>query len=233
MIVTDNIEQKSEAWFEVRKGRATASQFSKILTPTGALSGQRVKYMRQLARECVCDDPHVWMGNKHTEWGEQTEAEARDVFTERTGIPVEEVGFCLRADGAPLGCSPDGLIRDPRTGEWAGGLELKCPQVDTHVGYLMDGDLPDAYRLQVHGSMAVTGLPWWYFMSYFPGLEPLILKVERDSFTDKVSQALDNFLIEYAEERERVLAAILPKDGDDEPPLPMDDEPETMEDSLI
>lgn len=234
MIVSEQLEQGSEQWLAIRKGRATASEFSKILTPTGQLSAQRIKYMRKLARECVAEDPLEWMGNKYTDWGNNTEPEARDYFTERTGIEVDEVGFCSRGDGAPLGCSPDGLIRDSRTGEWVAGLELKCPQVDTHVNYLMEGELPNEYRLQVHGSMAVTGLNVWWFMSYFPGLEPLILKVERDSFTEKVSKELDKFLIEYASERELVLAAILPKE-EEATPLPFNEDLSILEqeESLI
>lgn len=210
MITVKDIDQGSEQWMAIRKGRATASEFNKIMTAGGRVSRQAKRYMRKLARECVCDDPLEWMGNKYTDWGEQTEAEAREVFSERMGLKVEQVGFVLRADEAPLGCSPDGLIRDEKGERYVAGLELKCPQVDTHVDYLMKGILPDAYRLQVHGSMAVTGLDTWYFMSYFPALNPFILPVTRDEFTEKVSKALDEFLIEYAKERDLVLKAILP-----------------------
>ncbi|MGE9267760.1 MAG: lambda exonuclease family protein, partial [Verrucomicrobiales bacterium] len=173
------------------------------------ISKQSIRYMRRLARECVCDDPMEFMGNKYTDWGNEQEPAARALFQKKKGIPVTEVGFVGRGDGAPIGCSPDGLIADAN-GNWLGGLEIKCPQVDTHVDYLLEGVLPTDYKLQVHGSMAVTGLPYWYFMSYFPGLNPLIIKVERDSFTETVSEALDQFVTDYAPERERVLAAILP-----------------------
>ena len=48
--------------------------------------------------------------------------------------------------------------------------------------------------LQVHGGMAVTGLPFWYFMSYYPGLPPFIVKVERDdAFISKLKTELDVF----------------------------------------
>jgi hypothetical protein len=209
MKINKRVEQGSEEWLQLRKGRATASEFSKILTPTGKISKSAVSYMRKLARECVVDDPLEFMGNKFTDWGNANEPWARDQFRLETGLDVVEVGFCTR-DDLLVGCSPDGLIRDPDTGEWIGGLEIKCPSVDKHVEYLMKNELPSDYKMQVHGSMAVTGLPWWYFMSYFPGLNPLILKVERDDFTESVSVALDQFVIDYAEERERVFDAILP-----------------------
>ena len=209
MKINEKVEQGSEEWLQLRKGRATASEFSKILTSTGKISKSAVGYMHKLARECVVDDPLEFMGNKHTDWGHEHEPMARDLFRERMGMDVVEVGFCTR-DDLLVGCSPDGLIRDPDTGEWIGGLEIKCPSVDKHVEYKMANELPSEHKMQVHGSMAVTGLPWWYYMSYFPGLEPLIIKVERDDFTQAVSTALDQFVIDYAEERERVFDAILP-----------------------
>ena len=217
MIIAKNVEQGSEEWHNLRKGRATASEAKSILTSTGALSKSRIGYMRKLARECVCDDPLVFMGNKHTEWGQEHENEARALFTEETCLNVREVGFCTREDKI-IGFSPDGLglngevieggIYTPQDGDF--GLEIKCPGVDKHVCYVMDGVLPTDYKMQVHWSMAASGFRTWYFMSYFPGLNPLILKIEADGFTEKVRLAQDEFLIEYAPERERVLDAILP-----------------------
>ena len=208
MKIHDKVEQGTEEWLQLRKGRATASEFSKILTPGGKMSKSAVGYMRKLARECVVDDPMAFEGNKFTDWGNKHEPEARDLFRQVMDLDVVEVGFCTRHD-LLVGCSPDGLIHDG-DGTWIGGLEIKCPTVDKHVDYKMEGILPDEYKMQVHGSMAVTGLPWWYFMSYFPGLEPLIIKVERNEFTESVSDALDQFVIDYKAERERVFDAILP-----------------------
>ncbi len=217
MIIAENVEQGSEEWLNLRKGRATASEAKNILTSTGAVSKSRVGYMRKLARECVCDDPLVFMGNKHTEWGHEHEHDARVLFTKQTGLNVQEVGFCTREDKI-IGFSPDGLgltgdlteggIYIPQDGDF--GYETKCPGVDKHVAYVMEGKLPTEYKVQVHWSLAASGLKVWYFMSYFPGLNPLILKIEADGFTEKVKAAQDQFLIEYAPERERVLDAILP-----------------------
>ena len=206
MIIAQQVEQGSEAWHELRKGRATASEADKIITSTGKVSTQRLGYMRKLARECIANDPHEWTGNKYTDWGNATEAEAREYFARHTGLEVDQVGFCNRADRAPIGCSPDGLIQS--NGEYVAGLELKCPQVDTHVGYLLEGTLPTAYKVQVHWSMATTGLRKWWFLSYFPGLKPLSMLVDWDEFTDQVRDAQDLFVIDYAAERQRVLEAI-------------------------
>lgn len=209
-LVHESVEQGSEEWFQIRKGRATASKASMVLTPTGRPSSSRVKYMRQLTAECLVDDPLEFMGNKFTDWGNEHEAEAREFFQARTGLTVKEVGFCTRPDKI-IGCSPDGLILD-ESGQWAGGLEIKCPSRDKHVEYVMEGELPSEYKLQVHWSLAVTKLPYWYFVSYFPGLEPLILKVDADGFTSKVKLAQDDFIKEYSVIRPEVIAAITLKE---------------------
>lgn len=166
--------------------------------------------MRRLARECVLDDPVQWGGNKHTEWGKEFESEARMMFAEHTGMAVDEVGLCVNRDNLILACSPDGMIRGDYGLEYIAGLEIKCPSVDTHVDYVMEAVLPSEYAVQVHWSMMVTGLHHWYFMSYFPGLNPLILRVEYDEFTEKLKEAAEQFCIQYTAEKERVFQAIIP-----------------------
>jgi putative phage-type endonuclease len=229
MIIHEHMLQGSEQWLAIRKGRATASEASKILTSTGKTSTQALGYMRKLARETFCDDPMEWTGNKFTDWGNEHEADARELFESKTKLQVAQVGFCNRADNAPIGCSPDGLIvgTTVSTHGFAAGLELKCPQVDTHVGYVLDGVLPTEYKMQVHWSMAVTGLREWWFMSYFPQLNPLILKVTWDSFTDAVVKAQDDFVRQYAAELVRVRQAVLPR-ADKPKPAPKPEPAESL-----
>jgi hypothetical protein len=85
--------------------------------------------------------------------------------------------------------------------------------VDTHVDYLLAGELPAKYKPQVHFSMAVTGIRAWFFMSYFPGLNPLILKVQWGEYTDAMQIAALNLANEYQAEAKRIIDLILPKGG--------------------
>ena len=206
MIVLESVEQGSEQWLNMRKGKPTASEAKKIMTPKGALSKSRLAYMRKLCAECVIDDPMEFMGTKYTDWGQENEPLARAAFTDETGLSVSEVAFCTREDGV-IGFSPDGLIKGD-DGEWIAGLEIKCPSRDKHVEYLLDGVLPDDHKLQVHWSLAASGLDTWHFVSFFPGLQTFMIEVPRDSFTETVSQAQDDFLIEYAATRPAMIAAI-------------------------
>ena len=204
MIVNEQMEQGSEAWFQVRRGRPTASRFSDIITAkTGKVSASAPRYMEELVAECFCPTWASFIGNKFTDRGNEMEPEARVDFERVTGLTVEQVGFCTRDDGI-VGCSPDGLIRGAGGG-WNAGLELKCPAPKTHVSYMMAGDLPDVYKQQVHGGMAVTGLDEWHFYSYFPGMRPVHVLVKRDAYTEKLSNALDAFLIDYQKFRSSVV----------------------------
>ena len=204
MKVYPHVAQGSEEWFAMRKGRPTASRFDMIITAkTGEPSKSRHDYMCELIAECFCPEFTAFMGNSWTDRGQELEPQARDAFAQTTGLDLEHVGFVTRDDNI-VGCSPDSLIRDTKR-EYIAGLEIKCPSPKNHVAYVLADKLPDEYRQQVHGGMAVTGLNVWHFWSYYPGLKPLHVIVHRDSYTEKLSAALDQFVIDYAAAREKAL----------------------------
>jgi putative phage-type endonuclease len=189
-----DITQGTEEWAAIRKGRPTASRFSEIITPGGAPSKSSWAYTRELIAECFCPDWQAWTGNIYTDRGVQLEPEAREAFTKHTGLAVEQVGFIIGDDGV-CGCSPDSLIM--HGDKPVAGLEIKCPIPKTHVGYVLDGELPSEYVQQVHGSMAVTGLNQWHFFSYFPGMRPFHIIAKRDDYTAKMEVAIHEFVQKY------------------------------------
>lgn len=216
MKIFKDIEQGTEEWAAIRKGRPTASRFDEIITATGLPSKSQGAYIRELIAECFCPDFSSWAGNIYTDRGAELEPEAREAFAAQTGLTLEQVGFVIGDD--VCGCSPDSLIQqtevvehrregDVTVTKYIAGVEIKCPSPKAHVGYVLDGILPAEYRQQVHGSMAVTGLNTWHFWSYFPGMKPLHVVVERDEYTAKVEAALKDFAARYKE----AMAAAVPK----------------------
>jgi len=182
-----NFEQGSPEWFAARCGVPSASQFDKIVTTKGEPSKQREKYLYQLACEAVTGKKEESYQNDAMKRGIEMEAEARTLFEMVTGLVVEPVGFIL-SDSEGYGCSPDGLVGIDE------GIEIKCPLGSTQVAYLLNGELPMDYFQQVQGSMAVTGRNAWHFVSYYPGLAPLIIKVNRDvAFINKLVSELNVF----------------------------------------
>lgn len=206
--------QGSDQWFAARKGRATASQAKKIITPTGKLSAQADAYARKLARESKLNDPLEFAGNKATDWGNEHEPAAREEFAAITGLDVHEVGFVTHSHMTCVGCSPDGLILE--NGEWIAGLEIKCPAIDTLVDWMLEGTIPAEHLPQIHASMVVTGLQKWHFVGFFPGV-PLFTPpaAEWNDYTHRMADALEAFVIRYSEIRPQVLKLLTKTEMED------------------
>jgi hypothetical protein len=181
---------------ELTKGALTA-----ILK---SISDEKPKDAWQIEMEDKAEKAMLY--NIPVQRGNALEDEARRYYEQRTGYEVTQVGFVTHDTGG-FGCSPDGLIYKSRLCEHAGnitivddvpahGLEIKCPMPETHMRYLLDGKLPDDYELQVHMSMAVTGLNRWDFLSYCPGEAQLLLTIERTEYTDKLEAGLKRLVAE-------------------------------------
>lgn len=178
--------QLSPEWFAARSGIPTASSFDKIITTKGEPSKEAKKYMYRLAGERVsgiCEEGYV---NAAMQRGIDLEPEAIAFYELVSGAKVDRVGFCY--EEGMWGCSPDGLVGVD------GMIQIKCPSMAVHVGYLLDNKLPTDYFQQVQGELFVTGRKWSDFISYFGGLKPVIVRVYRDEiFIAKLKQALEVF----------------------------------------
>ena len=170
-----NCEQGTQEWFDCRYGIPTGSNFDKIITSTGKQSTQAQKYMYKLAGERILGHAEESYKNDAMLRGNELEEEARLFYEIYTGNTVEKVGFCYYDDLKQYGCSPDGLIGD------FGCLEIKCPTLPVHVEYLEKGTIPTKYIPQVQGHLYITGRKWCDFLSYYPNLPPLLVRVDRDS----------------------------------------------------
>lgn len=208
MKIYHDLEQGTDEWKAIRKGKPSTSKFASIITASkGDLSKSRVEYMRELIAECFAPEWEEFTGNRFTDRGVEMEPEARAAFIAETQLDVIEVGGVLADDGVTW-CSPDGLVFGGDQKEIRSGLEIKCPSPRVHIGYIIDGVLPAAYKQQVHGAMAITGAGHWHFWSYFPNLRPFHLVVHRDEYTEKVSAALATFVEEYKTQHAEILEKV-------------------------
>lgn len=194
------VTQRTPEWFAARRGLPTCSRFDAILTPkTGKPASAQEGLINTLIAESIAPPDGGFIRPKfiseEMEQGMILEGEARCAYElEFADAPVTEAGFIMH-DSGTFGGSPDGLVGD------AGGVEIKCPQAATHVGYVRAGVLPDAYRCQVHGYLVVTGRAWWDFFSYARNFKPLHLRVTRDDFTAALAEELGAFVVRYNLER--------------------------------
>lgn len=186
--------QGTAEWLQARVGKVTASEAGNLLTPGFEIrKGEMPKtYMYGKIAETFRGAPLPGFTAHATEDGQMLEDEARQLFSFlHEGPRIHNVGFCEHDDGR-CGASPDALIGDES------GLELKCPQFTNHVRYLIEGELPKDYAVQVHFSMYVTGRPEWVFMSYARKFPPFILTVKRDeSICATIAEALTGFYAKF------------------------------------
>lgn len=170
-----NCTQGSNEWLHIRRGVATASNFSKVVTSDGKPSKQATDYAFQLASELITDIQEESYKSADMQRGNDLEPEARNEYQQETLTLVEEVGFVL-CDY--FGYSPDGFVGDD------GLVEFKCPNQKTHTKYLMGNKLPTEYKAQVQGGLLATKRKWCDFVSYHPNFEDdkrlFIVRVYRD-----------------------------------------------------
>lgn len=183
-----DVEQRTDLWYEARLGKPSASSFDKIVTTEGKPSKTRQKYLYALAAERASGLTEDKFQSQAMLNGIEREDTARKFYELVRGVEVKQVGFCV-IDDEKYGCSPDGLIGDN------GGIEIKCPMGGTHVGYFMNsGEVPLEYFTQVQGNLLVTQREWWEFVSYYPGLKPVIVREEPNAvFQRLLKSELDAF----------------------------------------
>ena len=193
-------------WLQQRWGKFTASDFHKLMTcedktdlSKGGLTYARKKAV-ELMTECKAND-YI---SPAMQWGIDHEAEAMDAFMVATGMDVEDCKDrqVFLQMGEDVGGTPDGMIR-----AIGAGIEIKCPNSETHLEYLetvtdamsLKSAAPE-YYWQVQGLMMITGFEQWYFVSYDPrftdpALRLHIATIERvpddiDRLMDRLDQAV-------------------------------------------
>ena len=200
-MIVSMVEQGSPEWLTERAGRVSASKFGLILTPGGKkTTGEtRAKYLCQLAGERISGQPEESFQSEWMARGNEIEPLARDHFERMSGLFVAQVGMVYLDEKRTISCSPDGLVGDDS------GLEIKCPKLSTHIGYLRGNALPVTYIPQVQGSMMVTGRETWNFLSFHPLVAELHKLVERDvKYCEILREAVEEFDAEVSALAERL-----------------------------
>lgn len=173
--MTDEIIQGTDAWKEIRLGRATASRIADVVAKgKSGPSASRANYLAQLVAERLTGVVQDGFQSEAMERGNEVEPDARAAFAFRCGVEVEQVGFVPHPTIEMSGASPDGLIG-------ADGLvQFKCPNTATHIDTLRRGVIAGRYQTQMLWEMACTGRVYCDFVSFDPRLpETMTLAIQR------------------------------------------------------
>lgn len=188
------VEQGTPEWDQVRLGRFTSSELSRLMEPakremteaelkarpkTGKgsavkfisdhskLSDAGMTYVKEKVAEVMTGHAKVQGYAFPLVYGTTTEPEAADFFSEKTGLELEKCGFFSYTEHA--GGSPDRLIGTDAL------LEIKCPADSVNMlGYLMLTDHYDVrrdyfpYWAQCQANLLFTDRKLAHFCAYDP-----------------------------------------------------------------
>lgn len=198
MIFYDVVQGEPE-WYEVRKGVATASCFSKIITPTGRPSEQADAYANLLIAEMIKDQPLEMMAPTYwMEKGTINEVKAGELYEMMVGEQTSRAGF-ITDDTGLIGCSPDRLVGAD------GLLEIKCPAPQTHVKNMLQNKIASEYIPQVQGQLYVACREWSDWFSYEQDMPPVKIRTYRDeAFILKLEAELNTFIERIHEKFDRL-----------------------------
>ena len=159
------IEQRSEAWFEIRKGKITSSEIHKIMGK-GDLSETAKTYLLEKVCELYGGITEPAVGAA-LNWGTDLEPVAIEHYEKITGVKVEKASFIPAGDH--YGGSPDGLIAPD------GIIEVKCPfKSANHFKHGMINSaekfkkVAPNYYYQCISNMICAEAKWCDFISFDP-----------------------------------------------------------------
>lgn len=157
------VEQGSQEWHDLRKGKLTASNAQTIQANGAGLK----TYVEKIILEMLPSfDPSERYYGSDMERGNELEPIARAKYEFHTGVKVDEVGFIEMSD--TCGASPDGLIGDD------GGIEIKARNNSIHLRHLLGEKVDKKTYWQIQMCLWITNRKWWDFVSYNPNFRESI-----------------------------------------------------------
>jgi len=202
--MTDDITQRTEAWYKARCGSLGASQLNEALATTKSGWGaSRDNIKNRIIAERLTGIPSEGYVNAAMQFGIDNEDAARKAYEEATGVFVDEMGIALHPVLKHTHASPDGLVGED------GLIEIKVPNTTTHIETLKAKKAPSKYINQMMWQMRCTDRQWCDFVSFDPRLpshlQLFIVRVERDeAIIADLEAKVAEFLTEVDKEIERL-----------------------------
>lgn len=201
MIIHD-VQQGTTEWEALRLGIPTASEFHRIVTPSGARSKSAEMYRLELLAERLTGQSEDSFSSAWMERGKELEADAAAFYELQRDFDLRKIGF-ITNDEMTVGASPDRFAGD------RGQVEIKVCKPAVHVGYLLQDSAAYAdHKVQIQGQLWISGRDWNDLVPYNPHLPFVIHRIERD---EKFIAGLAKLIEEFSAELERQFAICLDK----------------------
>lgn len=199
-----DMEQGSIEWIAARLGKVTASRVADVIAKTKTGWGaSRANYEAELIAERLTGVAADQYKNAAMQWGLDTEPEARKAYSFYADVDVEQVGFIQHPKIAMSGASPDGHVGK------VGSIEIKCPNVATHLSTLLGEPIASKYITQIQWQLAVTGRKWCDWISFDPRMpEPMRLFIHRVKRDDAMIESLEKEVTAFLAEIDRKVAEL-------------------------
>lgn len=176
-------EQKTDDWQKLREGKLTGSNAKKV-------KGAGSAYLYEMLAIMTTDRKKKDVKTEAMERGVELEPAAREAYAAKTGEKVEQVAFIEKGR---VGISPDGVMFRKAGKGIRKLLEVKCPEVEHHIRYIVENKVPSEHIDQIiHGFHVVDDCDEIDFVSYCPAfpLKPLhIINVKRMQLAVDISAA--------------------------------------------
>ncbi|KIC39385.1 lambda exonuclease family protein [Leisingera sp. ANG-M7] len=199
-------QQGTDEWHDLRLGKVTASKVNDAMMDASKAGYQN--YRAQLVCERLTGRPTETFKSAAMDQGNETEPQARAMYTMTTGQMVQEVAFVDHPEISMAGASPDGLVGK------TGLVEIKCPQPTEHIRVMMGGAIKKAYREQMQWQMACTGREWCDFVSFCPDLpDDLALHIVRIDADGKAIREMESDVRAFLADVEIMIAKLTGKEA--------------------
>jgi len=190
-----NIDQNTDEWFELRKGKITGSTLKDIVVKRG--TKKKIGFY-QLIADRIAQEPD---DENVMDRGHRLEEEAIEKLEQQLGVKVERVGFLVSDFNPNIGLSPDGLIK--RNGKYTEAVEVKCLNSARHIQALIEKELPKEYEEQALQYFIVNeDLQVLHFVFYDPRIKSnpyLKISITSDFFGDQI-EAIKQYEIDTLKE---------------------------------
>jgi len=210
--VHNDLIQGTDEWLEARLGVLTASEMSKVITPTlkVANNADSRAHVFDIASQRLTNHIEPGFISDKMQRGHDEEELAVATYSEHVA-PVARAGFITNDKwGFTLGYSPDGIVGDD------GLLECKSRdpkyQIQTIIEHVVENEcktIPKEYMLQCQTGLLVSEREWLDFISYSGGLHMAVIRVYPDEEIQKaIIDAATNFEVAVQSVLSRYAGAI-------------------------